>query len=169
MSLREKLNNNPAVATGGAAVVLVICLLIIWCTFSGGGSGSYEFVYYNSETKTIELIRSSGGNPIVTPLEGTQTFQAILVTCSECKEVKEGDTVESLKEKDMYIWYLMRDGDADSAAAEQFMDTMEIRLIDGTDWVNLSTAKGDKLMSSAYNSICGSGVVPQRCGAKPRD
>ena len=165
MSLREKMNNNPAVATGASVVVLLICLLVIYCTFAGGGANRVDIVYFDVESKTVKLFEyKTGDAPPTSPLAGSETYRAQLFTCSECKEVTDGMTIDQLKAQDMFVGYLMRD--SPNAAEDPFGETMEVRTVDGTKWIGADTEAGTKLVNQAMAAGCPSGNARQ-CGAKP--
>lgn len=165
MSLREKLNNNPAVATGGAVIVLLLCLGLIMCTFMGGGGSSVDIVYYDTEAKQLKLVKYTRDTTLDSPLAGTETYRAQLMTCGECVEVKDGESLDEMKAKDMHVAYLMRDNPQPSA--EDFMESMQFREVDGTKWVNADSNAGAELVNRIQKELCRSGT-PRQCGAKPR-
>lgn len=164
MSLREKLNNNPQIATGGAVVVLLLCLMLIYCQFSGG-SRSAKLLYFDLETNQVKLVDFKAGDTLATPLAGTQIYQVTIFSCTECKEIKDGMTLEELKAEGMFPGYVIRLPEA-GVADPDLMSSNEIRLIDGPDtWVNADTERGGKLVQQAQ-SQCPDGAKP--CSQKPR-
>ena len=112
MSLRDKLNNNPAAVTTGAVVLLLIAvsILVYVLFFKGGGrgTGTEQVIYYDVKNNTIKLVDRPGADPYPdSPLEGSpDVYMATIFACGECGEITDGMTAEQLKQNGMFIAYI---------------------------------------------------------------
>jgi len=104
---------------------------------------------------------------LTSPLANTQTYRAQLFACEECKEVKEGDTLDTLKTNGMFVGYLMRD-DPNATADAMMGEALQFRAVDGTAWVGADTQQGADLVDKILKTNCPGGT-PKSCGAKPRE
>lgn len=116
MSLREKLNNNPAVVTIMAVVLLAIaiCILgyVLFIKGGRGGTGTEQVIYYDIKSNTIKLIDRPGTDPYPdSPMtDAPDAYHATIFSCGECGEITDGMTADQLKQAGMFVGYIhMRD------------------------------------------------------------
>ena len=169
MSVREYLNNNPAIMTGGAVLLLVVCLGAISCSlfgwgFGGGGASTFQLTYYDLESGTIKLIPASEGGG--SPLEGSdQVFRVFIKTCGECGPIKEGMTREELEAGDMFVSHLQTFPLLDRMDLGAMEDNTQVyyMLDEVPTWYYISSPEGNSIMEDIGMHQCEDGSRAKEC------
>ena len=145
-------------------VLPVLGLLLAVSTVTSGGDRSIELAYFDVEAGQMVLVEYRAGDVLTSPIAGTQSYRVQLFTCSECRVVTQGMTVQDLAAQDMFVGYLMRD--APAPADDEFAESIEMRLLDGEEWVAMDTDRAADLIDQAF-ARCEPGTV-KVCGVRPR-
>jgi len=111
MSMRDWMNNNPAIVTIGAVLVLVVCLVLIIMRVTGGNpSRNMDLYFYDRNTEKVFVATSKQDPPIETDsgsYDGEPAGVRIhIYGCGECDENFEGMTPEQIEEAEGMVGYL---------------------------------------------------------------
>ena len=180
MSVREWMNNNPAMVTIGAVLVLVICLVLIIVQLSGGGAagGEREIYYYDLNTEKLFTASNRTNPPIETDsgaYEGEPAgVQATVFACGQCDQDYTGMTAAQVEQNDAAIGYLekftpeAKEVIEDESSDEEGYDVMLrghlVRRVDQSQWVPRESEEGYRITQEAQmNADCPPDQPPQPC------
>jgi hypothetical protein len=164
MSIRNWLNQNPAVSTGIAGVVLVLCLGLVYMQLGGGGGRPDQSYYVDLNTNEIFTGEFQGREPepIEAPSGPTDDGQPAGVTayihaCGSCGDYT-GKTVEEVNNmEDSEVTYLMRFVASEPGARPQ----VQMRQPNSDEWLGLAAASAQRLPQP--NLECGENKEALNC------
>jgi hypothetical protein len=159
MSVRNFLNNNPAVMTIAAIVVLLICLAVLFRTVSGGGGGgpAGDGVYfYNLNTDEVFKQPFDAVPPVTTDSGPATGVRAYVYSCGACKPSEWTVAyVEMYPEaaRDVIV------NQPDSFAAYDALDSGRmVRTLDSEEWVPAQSQRGLDITDSIID-LCNGGKI----------
>ncbi|NBC11175.1 MAG: hypothetical protein GVY24_05485 [Planctomycetes bacterium] len=182
MSIRETMNNNPAMVTIGAVVVLVLCLGAIMCQVrepSGGQGGAVQLYFLDEGTGMLFTAESKQQPPIVAPSDtggSTSGVRAHVLSCGDCPGNLDGLTREEVQAQGAFIGYLEKYTPEAKAAMEQAMSGEEpdiaimyemdkgklMRMPDSDQWIDANSERAVDV-HIANREQCPGDVRPRQC------
>ncbi|MEM9916355.1 MAG: hypothetical protein AAF911_15475 [Planctomycetota bacterium] len=183
MSVREFLNNNSAVATIVAVVLLVMALGVIIWQNQGPQPRQLDVFYYDLNTQEVfvddlsRVVPFDRGNGAYEFADGPRgsAVRAMIYTCGDPEEIKEGMTLAEIEAAGGFIAYLERftpqmlERQARIDAGESISyedyevdyDSVWVSTPEGQTWVNQNSEAGTQVIQSGLQR-CGN-VIPKLC------
>jgi len=149
MTIRNKLNQNPVVATAGAVLLLVICVGLIVLQFAGGGREPGQAYFYDTASDEIFTARATL-EPIVPPGqaegEGEATgYRALIFACGECGDYA-GMTRDELKQTGAALGNLMKSSGGSQQGDDNQGGGTVISDPDQLKWVSSMSSAGKRVV-----------------------
>ena len=171
MSIRNTLNENPAITTVVAILVLVVCLgLVIWWMTGSGGGGRISDQSYYFDLNTGEVFTAkTASSPIEAPSGRTDAgdpagVAAQIFACDGCQASYAGMTPEEIEDSGATLAFLERTvnkpelRDVEEGVTGQ---VTEVTRPDEIQWVNVSSPAGQRLVNRGLD--CPNGETAEPC------
>lgn len=166
MSLRETINKNPKVGFGVVGGVMMLSAIIA-ATFVLGGDNDtaslvYDDWYYDLESKKLFKAELGLTPPIEAPSGPNKGVKAYVYSCKDCSDASS-----------RFIGYLemltpeSKEAESDREKEEIYRAGHMVRLEKDSDWVNLYTPAGEKVVDWAIEHC--KGKQPIFCNADDAD
>jgi len=158
LELRKKMEEYRAFVIVGLCVIILISLSLMLCHVVGGPSASsytntVELVYFDTETKTIKLVKHEYPAIPASPLAGKENvFLASVYACEDCPKgaIKDGMTLEQIKAEGMFIAWLERIDPNATDEMALFGEGYSYRLPEEDKWYSSADPGYQKIIRDLY-------------------
>jgi hypothetical protein len=163
VSVRQKLNENPAVVTTLAAVALAVALFIVWYDWAGPSEPTPESYYFDRNTERI-VSDEAARPPIETdsgPYNGEPAgVEAAIHACGGCADTYNDMTPDEVEQAGARIAYLLKRPPEDS---EDALRLVWVREVEQEEWTKIVKSPGQTRNSIIRLEPCPDGSEPERC------
>ncbi len=176
MGLRESMDKHSVVVAVLALAILIACVMFIGRGMWGGGrtAGPGDSYYYDLNTETVFVDKSSAWSPIEAPsgpdAKGNPAgVKAVILACGSCGSNYDGMSATQVEEAGAVIAYLQVNPKPSSSEREggpggivpMMMDPL-LRAVEGGDWIRGASSAGMNL-TTAVRDRCGKKEEIQMC------
>jgi hypothetical protein len=166
LSLREKLNERPALVTSAAVLTLALALGAIWYRYAGPVDRPSPDAYY-FDLNTERVIVSEVANPPIETDSGAHDGQpagveVAIYSCGQCAERYTGMTARQVKQAGARIAYLLKRPPEHS---ENALTVLWVREVGDADWTKVTKSSQPRPVPHPIMRIepCEEGSPPTRC------